>query len=265
MKKNTGCGSNHHNSCPTDLSCDVVRSKHVNCDVDSFEPCSTLFPRTIKTPVTLAEVILEADVEADITLPTAAREIKQIRKNISLKQCRAIPSFLPPESGEPGFVKLFVTGVIHKNIQYVEDCSGFVRDYSTDVEFSCNQRVQIFEPIEIPANPFLDPPFPGFSVKNSTFERREITPDGMGANRCVGGSLTFESFHEPIHCELLSSAVNELDLFKNFDHWGRFRKITEKIEVLLFFKLLQNQQIAYSAQTTSCPPIVVPENGTGDA
>jgi hypothetical protein len=245
MKKNTGCGCNDHKACPPASACDKARTETVNCFADSDAPYSKACPATVKVPVPLAEVILEADVESHIKLPTPAREIKWIKKNISLTQCKAIPAFFPPDHGcDPGYVKVFITGVVHKNIQYVEQCSGFVRDFSVDVEFSCNERVKIFEPVQFPPNPFVDTQYPGFSVKNSVFERREITPDGLSADRCTGGALTYELFNEPIHCELLSAAINDIDLFKDFDRFGRFNKVTEKMEILLFFKLLQNQQIA---------------------
>ncbi|MBD1381943.1 CsxC family protein [Metabacillus arenae] len=229
MKKNTGCGCNdHHNSCPPAMQCDKADTKTVECDNKSFKP--ERFPKqkvpVIDVPVVLAEVELLADVEANIKLPSPAREIKWIRKNISLKQCKAFV-----REFDRFKAKVFITGVVHKNIQYVEDCSGFVRDYSVDVPFSCNQTVKLFNP----AVQF-------FSRKSSIDEYRFLDKDGHGADRCTFGSFTDEDYNEPIECKLIFSEITELDLLKDFDHFGRFKKITEKMEVLLFFKLLQTQQ-----------------------
>lgn len=222
MKKNMGCGNNGHSG-----ACDISKAKTVDCFNRSFAPIADIQKVPVyDIPVVLAEVELQADVEADIKLPTAAREIKWIRKNVSLTQCKAIPSVQ-----NPGYVKLFITGVVHKNIQYVEECSGYITDFSTDISFSCNQQVQVFnQPIE-----FL-------SRKSSVDERRFLDKTGHGADHSMGGSRTFEFYNEPIDCKLIFSEVNELDLYKEFNRFGQFDKITEKMEITLFFKLLQTQQ-----------------------
>jgi hypothetical protein len=152
-----------------------------------------------------------------------------------LTQCRAHPAI-----GNLNAVKLFVEGFVHKNIQYVEDCNGCVKDFSVDVPFRCFTQVALIEP---PVFPFGE-----FSNKNNIIERRELAHDGMGADRCVMGSLTFESFTEPIQCKLLFAAVNQWDFLQNFDNWGRFNEVEEKMEVILIIKLFQKQQ----------PPIIPP-------
>ena len=115
--------------------------------------------------VPLAEFELEVDVEADVEPPTPAREIKSVRKNVTLKQCRAVPS-----SQSPNIVKLFITGVLHKNIQFVEECSGFVRDHSVDVVFTTIKRVELENPVR---NPFGHKDIE-FSQKTSVAEFREL-------------------------------------------------------------------------------------------
>ena len=115
--------------------------------------------------VPLADFELEVDVEADIDLPTPAREIKSVRKNVTLKQCRAVPS-----SQSPNVVKVFITGVLHKNIQFIEECSGFVRDHSVDVVFTTIKRVKLDNPV---MNPFGQQDIE-FSQKTSVAEYREL-------------------------------------------------------------------------------------------
>lgn len=229
MKKNTGCDSQH--GCPPQPKCDTAKTLRVDCDNTPYSPYGNyLYYPVIDVPAVLAEVELQADVEADIHLPTAAREIKHMRRNVSLKQCKAIRSEI-----DYGKVKLFITGVVHKNIQYVEDCSGFLKDYSVDVPFTCSQSVYVYN----------YPDYEELSQKNTVYERRFIDDKGHGADRCTSGAFTYENYNEPIECKLVASFVNDIDLYKDFDVWGRFERITEKMEVGLFFKLLQTQQVNY--------------------
>lgn len=118
MKRNTSCGCNDHNhhGCPPQPDCDKARSITSDCVAVPF------IGGDEETTVVLTDVELQALVEANIKLPSFARDIKQIRKNVKLTQCKAIPA-----GGNPNAVKLFVEGVVHKNIQFVEDCNGWVR------------------------------------------------------------------------------------------------------------------------------------------
>jgi hypothetical protein len=250
LKKNTGCGCGGHNDhnghkgCPPQPACDTVKSKSLFCDSEQFA-----LPGTLEERVVLGDVLIQTLAEAHINLPTFASDIKHIRKNVSLTQCKALPV-----TGNPNFVKLFVEGIVHKNIQYVEDCSGVVKDYSVNVPFSCFQQVQLASPLLFP--------FGEFSVKNNVLERRELAKDGMGADRCNFGSLTFEINNEPIKCKLLASAVNQWDILQNFDNWGRFDEITEKMEVILVIKLTQLQQDPDIVPPTGFPTIFDAANGS---
>ncbi|ESU33594.1 hypothetical protein G3A_05170 [Bacillus sp. 17376] len=239
MKRNTGCNSY---GCPPQPNCDQAETFRVDCSNNSYPPDGKhLKYPVVDVPVPLAEVEIQAEVEADIQLPTAAREIKHMRRNVSLKQCKAIRSKM-----DPHMVKLYITGVVHKNIQYVESCSGNVKDYSVDVPFNCNQAVYVKN----------YPDHEHFSQKNTVYERRYTDKHGMGADNCTSGAYTYEYYNQPIDCKLLFSFVNDLDLYKDHDAWGRFKRITEKMEVGLFIKLLQEQQVAlpskYEKDDASC-------------
>ncbi|WP_100334063.1 CsxC family protein [Bacillus alkalisoli] len=246
MRRNTSC--NQQKGCPPAQPCDTAKTKRVDSSVDSSAPqvVEVQDVPVIDVPVVLAEVELFANVEADIHLPTAAREIKVIRKNISLKQCEShIDRF------RNNIAKVYVTGVVHKNIQYVESCSGYVKDYSVDVPFSFNQEVEIFNP----AQQF-------FSNKSSlTEEYRYLDKSKHGATRCKSGSFTFEYYNEPIECKLLYSDIFELDLYKDFDRFGRFNKVTEKMEIFLALKLLQTQQLD-PRKYVPCTPKTIGQNQT---
>lgn len=247
MKKNTGCGCGGHNDhndhdgkCPPQPACDKAKSESLFCDAEQFAG-----PGEFEETVVLADVLLQTMTEAHIHLPSHATDIKHIQKNVKLTQCKALPV-----AGNPFLVKLFVKGFVHKNIQYVEDCSSVVKDYSVNVPFSCFQQVQLASPVAFPFDR-------EFSIKNNVLQRRELAKDGMGADRCNFGSITFEINNEPIKCKLLSSAVNQWDILQDFDNWGRFNKITEKMEVILVIKLTQLQQPDFE------PPTGFPTNFDG--
>jgi hypothetical protein len=205
-------------------SCNVAQTIRVDCNSKSYPGGDVLIP------VVLAEVELQALVESKITLPTPAREIKSIRRNVLITECKAIPS--ATNSSE---LKVFVSGKIHKNIQFIEDCSGYLKDYSVDVPFNCNLAVPVSH---------CEKPHEQLSYKSTlTGERIFIDSVGYEAEPTQSGGLTFEFYNEPIECRLLFSLVNDLDMHKNFDKVGRFKTIIEKAEIVLIFKLIQSQQV----------------------
>ena len=225
MRRNTSCDSHsrsEHDQCSPQQACDEVKAQAVQSDL--FPIPLWLGSVTLENPfidalVPLAEFELEVDVEADIHLPTPAREIKSVRKNVSLKQCRAVPS-----SHSPNVVKVFITGVIHKNIQFIDACSGFVRDHSVDVKFTTIKRVKLKNPVR---NPFGQEDIE-FSQKTSVSEYREIDKVGHVVNQCITGSETFETFNEPIECKILGTKIREIDILTDQDRFGRINTITEK-------------------------------------
>ena len=244
MKRNTSCDSSRnggHDQCSTQAACDRVKAQAVQsdlCPIPLWLGSVKLKNPFLDALVPLAEFELEVDVEADVHLPTPAREIKSVRKNVSVKQCRAVPS-----SQSPKIVKVFITGVLHKNIQYIEECSGFVRDHSVDVVFTTIKRVKLKNPVR---NPFGQPDIE-FSQKTSVAEYREIDKGGHGANQCITGSETFETFNEPIECKILGTTIREFDLLKDQDQWGRFSTITEKAEIRIFLRLSQQQKVVFDS------------------
>ncbi len=231
---NYGCTPKHTPKYPANHQIDGYckpankgETETVDAFTRSFPPRGDFqfFP-VIDANVVLAEVLLEADVEAHIELPTPAKEIKSIRKNVYLTQAKVIPSVVRRD-----LVKVFITGVVHKNIQYVEEYSGYVRDYGVDIKFSTNQQVRIFNPVNTRT-----------SQKSSVHENRFLDKKGHGADKDQFGSYHSEFFNEPIEVKLLGAIINELDLAKDHNLCGSFKKITEKMEVVIFLKLFQKQQ-----------------------
>lgn len=227
MSGNCGCGGSSHSShkCPPMQACDTAKTHGDFCRVGDLTSLNGL-----EQTVILAEVPLHINVEADICLPSPAQEIKHIRKNVFLTQCKAIPRFDPNGGGLTARADLFVEGFVHKNIQFSESCNGFVRDFSVNVPFRC------FTSLEL--NHF---PFCSSQKSNEITELREMDKDGMGSNRCGFGSRTFENFNEPIKCKLINAEVNQFDIPKNFDRWGNFKELTEKVSVDLLLRLTQVQ------------------------
>lgn len=227
MRKNTGCGCNGHDKCPPLPHCDFAHVKTTDCFFESIANQGD-----VEKDVIVGDVVVQALVEADVNLPTPAREIKNIRKNVSLKQCEAFPSSFG--FGTTGVVKLFITGVVHKNIQYVEACSGFMRDFSVDIPFSCNVRVKNADVVDFVTS--------NKNAFDDVGEVRFIDKTGHEGDRCRFGGQTFEFFNEPIRCKLRSAEISEFDLLKDFDRFGRFNRITEKMEILLAIRLLQTRR-----------------------
>lgn len=224
MRKNTGCG-NSHKKCPPLPKNDVAENAR-----SLFTDVNELNNNDLEITRVLQEVDIQSMTEAEFHLPTFAREIKSIRKNVRLTQCRAIPV-----KGSNRFkVKLFVEGFVHKNIQYTEDGYGTLKDYSIDIPFKAYHVVDL-------KNQYTHIDFS--SKNNNNMEYRELADDGFGADRCEFGSLTTEFYNEPIQCKILQSEVIQLDIVSNFDNWGRFNKITEKMDINLRVKLTQLQQI----------------------
>ncbi|RLL46739.1 hypothetical protein D8M04_05915 [Oceanobacillus piezotolerans] len=229
MKINTGkpCGSSNHKECPPMLACDVAESRSTGCEIIEFD--TTGFERI----VVLRDLRLTIPVEADIKLPSFATDIKEIRKNVHLTQCKATRIIGTDEKARRT-VNLFVEGFVHKNIQFVEDCHGFVKDFIVNVPFRCFHTVEL----KTPASPAFA------SNKNSTNnELRELAPNKMEADRCNFGSQTEELFNEPIECKLDEAKINQWDIIRNFDNWGRFNKITEKMSITLDLRLTQKQLV----------------------
>ncbi len=88
----------------------------------------------IKTPVVLAEVEVQINVDSFIKFPEPVLEIKAIKKQLKLVQARLL---LPTN-------KLFLRGFVRKNIQYAtpryssfKAVSSDIRSLTVDVPFTC--------------------------------------------------------------------------------------------------------------------------------
>ncbi|MDP4106483.1 MAG: hypothetical protein Q8935_16220 [Bacillota bacterium] len=206
--------------CPPLETRNVAKVTHTDCFTDLSLPLTGL----IKTPVVIGLTLAQIDIEAVDTLPVPARALKSVRKNVHFTQCRLVPTL-------PGLApKLFLGGFVHKNIQFIDASSGIVRDHEVNVPFECTIRLD-----NIPNPPVIP------SDKNVFNTQFIETSNGMDENRCVTGGRTFEWFNEPFECEVVFAATNEVDLLEDFDRFGTFKTIREKLDVIALILITQKQ------------------------
>ncbi len=206
----------------------------------------------VKIPVLLAETSITIPVEATVTLDMNAVEIKRIKKNVFLTQCRLIP-FSQDKHKCTGL--LFISGFIRKNIEYAtQTCEsdnsrnicGDIRQCTVKVPFNCTTRVKFFR------EPFF--------CKNPNAQELEFFTDNLrscdacadpviGRDPCDQNFTSTEIFNEKPFCELVKACVTEIDIHKcpetscENPTEQSFRKFTEKVVVDLTVKVLQKQQV----------------------
>lgn len=240
-------------------SCDarVVESRTLpECPSESLEPIGRCGPLVAKIPVVLAEPKIQIDVEAEIKLNEPALEIKRIKKNVFLSQCKLIifwdskhdrhdgkdkdeknDEFRHEEKHKVG--KLFISGFVRKNIEYAtynskyhgtECLRGEIHHTTCDVPFECVTKVHFVTPPVVFNN--------GFTTETETFATKFNLCDPcsqpiVGNDLCEQGFRNFEFFNEKVFCELVSANIFEEDIHKGAVTVGcttehTFDKLTEK-------------------------------------
>jgi hypothetical protein len=207
----------------------------------------------IKVPVVLGETTVQIDLDSTITFPEPVLEIKQIKKNLKLVQCRLL---LPTN-------KLFLKGFVRKNIQYATPSAGGrdfvssnIHSLTVDVPFQVVTRLDFLGSPDFKSNPM-----------NSEFKYFNTSPLPQGfpsKEKLLSGDfsehnqISEEVFNELPFCELLSSKFIEYDEALNrnmgsvfgiagqmnapFEE-GTFTELEEKMVIELTLKVLQNQQV----------------------
>jgi hypothetical protein len=188
-------------------------------EIKKIGPCSVLV--TVSIPA-----------ESIFTLPTKALEIKMIRKNLKLTQCRYFNCF-PPVPGIPHDPpKLFVGGSVRKDIQYSEairqtatTVEGVIKDFVVNIPFTC-----VIDLCNLHAmSPIL------FS------QRQEYEFSGEPTEFNV---VSQQFLNLLPNCELIFSQINEMDdaldrvpLAGGPCEEGVFRSLQEKMVILIQLKL----------------------------
>lgn len=210
-----------------------------------------------KVPVVLAELTLQVNMDAKITFPELVLEIKDIKKRVKLTQCRLL---LPTN-------KLFVKGVVRKNIQYASPArdiaestatsvSSDIHSYTVDIPFECVTEVKKYltKPVmpEINSRQEFDF-FVTKPISNGFPEKDELLSSDLSQYH----QESTQYYNELPFCELISSQIIEWDEATDRIQLpgaspleeGCFSTMEEKMVLDLTLKVLQNQQIRVSSTT----------------
>ncbi|ODA38755.1 CsxC family protein [Desulfosporosinus sp. BG] len=233
--------------------------------VDHVEP-NPVFPVTatlptctplqvLQTSPNTALVTVSIPAETIFTLPTKALEIKKIKKNLKITQCRFF-NFSIPVFGKPQDTpKLFLAGFVRKDIQYSEPTrqtkhtvEGTIKDFVIDVPWSC--VADLGNTLAIPPTLFNQQqeyeflstqPLPsGFSTKDHL----------MSGDISEFNQVSNEFLNQLPTCTLVFSQINEMDdaLDREPLKWGpfeegTFKKVQEKMIILIQLRLTWQTQI----------------------
>lgn len=222
--------------------------KHEILDVKTLAECSNTLktpagicgPLVAKIPVVLAEPTIQIDIEAVVRLQKPALEIKHIRKEVHVTECKLLPT---PQCKT---FKLFLNGFVRENIEFAtvacrsgDGISGTMEFTALEIPFHC---VTTFTPT-------ISPEF-FFTKTKPQFELDLLAENGLERDPKEIGSITKELFTEKPFCELVSSEVIELDIeedekkeLRGFQGTTTFQILRETMVVEITVKVLQNLQV----------------------
>jgi len=252
---------------PCDNCGEIISSKTLPLSSGiTIIPSGISGPLVAKIPVVLGETEIQIDIEAEFKLNEPFYEIKRIKKNVYLTQCKLLPrSGVIAEDGTLISGKLFVSGFVRKNIEYATaDCiedkivSGRIAHTTIDIPFTAVTALQ-----------YAVPP-----VVNARGVQTEIDLlSSCGCNDCTGTVIGksgceqyFEdkiSFTESPYCELEGVRIIEDDIntdaikSHNKSNIQLYNKIIEKMVLYIRLKVLQLQQvnIPYAKPCKPCKPV----------
>lgn len=186
-----------------------------------------------KIPVVISEFTVQIDVESKIKLAEPALEIKRIRKNVFLTECRLI--------GKTS--KVFISGFVRKNIEYATVDShndsaicGDIKHTTIQVPFHCVTELKDMRYVAYKNNPVSE-------------EAEYWDQKNMGKDMKEMDLWSEEYFNEKVYCELVHSTIHEADIIEEYEkiHCHPiehiFKTFIEKEVICLKIKLLQNQQV----------------------
>lgn len=256
----------------------VVKAETLpECSNEQKVPQGIAGPVVGKIPVVLAEPIVQVDVESVIKLEEPAIEIKRIKKNLFITQCKIV------NIDREKTAKLFLSGFVRKNIEYATaDCYGYkgksisgdIRHTTVEVPFRCVTKICFDTP---PVFKYQQPAKEASQFFIQEKGRNCCEQPVLGGNRCEQSFEHCEYFNEEILCELEESKIFEVDIQKkgkkeydtkfescgyaeenekdgfdlkdrggdeeySYDH--TFDEIIEKMVIFIRLKLLQNQQVS---------------------
>ncbi len=238
----------------------IIKSHTLHeCSNELLKPKGVEFSLVGKIPVVLAEPVIQVDVESVIRLEEPAFEIKRIKKNVFITQCKLIDT----GCGKSG--KLFLSGFVRKNIEFATaDCrnkhtksvSGKILHTTVNVPFSCVTKVYFETPPQLSKKGNIEETASFFrEIKGDEFCGQEI----IGNDPCEQAFEHIEFFNERIFCELVEAKIFEDDVVKERKPFECecnnedfiFDEIVEKMVIFVRLKILQKQQVHISGSNQS--------------
>lgn len=186
----------------------------------------------VKVPFIIGDFIVQIDMESKIKLPEPSSEIKRIKKNVFLTQCRFILNTN----------KVFLKGFIRKNIEYATiDCvsksavCGEIKYVTVHIPFNCTAEVKSLKSIEVITTP-------------PSSEISYIDEYNLGGDLKEQDLFSQQSFNEKVYCELEHSSIYGVNIIEDAtpveEHMNlhKFQSFIEKEVIYLKIKLLQKQE-----------------------
>jgi hypothetical protein len=215
---------------------------------------------TVRIPVVLAECNISLNIHSSCKLEDTVLEIKRIKKNAYLNQCKLIPN---SENDKPNTGILFLSGFIRSNIEYSTKehndkgvlkgvLNWKLKNATVKVPFKCSTRVKFNT-------------LPKFKV-NTNQDEIEMLQTNIEVHNGCGGDVTgrdireqsfrsIEFFNEKVFCELISAEFISTEFIESniienpinkeckLTLQEKFDVITENVVLFLTIKLLQKQNV----------------------
>ena len=203
----------------------------------------------VQTSPTTVLVTVSIPAETVFTLPTKALELKRIKKNLKITQCRFF-NFSPPVPGRPQDTpKLFLGGFVRKDIQYSEPThqtahtvAGIIKDFVVNVPYTC--VIDLGGDLVIPPTLFsqqMEYEFLSSKSLPSGFSPKDTL---MSGDISELNMVSTEFLNELPKCTLVYSQINEMDdaidrvpLKGGPFEEGTFRTVQEKMIILIQLQL----------------------------
>lgn len=237
------------------------------CHGNNITPTGIKTPVIAKIPVVLAEKDIQVDIEAEIKLTEPIFEIKRIKKDVVLNQCKLLPRAGAAKNDTQRNGKLFISGFVRKNIEYATaNCTekgivrGEIKHITVDVPFTCVTEVEFVTP---PTFNFRSMSRQAEFLCNRPNDCFECEGEFMGKSPCEFDFEEVVVYNEKPFCELESARIFEEDLLRDCReiHERDYRemyerdckekhetkvcnKIIQKMVVFVRVKVLQLQQVS---------------------
>ncbi|MBU3114161.1 CsxC family protein [Clostridium lacusfryxellense] len=237
---------------PSDTCGEIISSKTLPLSSGvTIIPIGISGPLVAKIPVVIAETEIQIDIETEFKLNEPFFEIKRIKKNVYLTQCKLLPRSGVIECGILRSGKLFISGFVRKNIEYATaDCiedkivSGRIAHTTIDVPFTAVSEIQYAVPPVVNAR--------GVQTEIDLLSScgcQDCTGTLIGKSGCEQYFEDSITFTESPYCELEGVRIIEDDINSdpikctNKSNIQLYNKIIEKMVLYVRIKVLQLQQV----------------------